>query len=139
MATVDVHDLESAMLLLDADQDAQAWICRSTGAVLIRSDEIGEPAVVLPDNVDDDAYFTPIPCARRLDLGRQLVFGFVQSEMPDEYDAVHQLFRHPGAYGRYSRLLDRLGLRDRWHRYRDEQTRAALRAWCEDHGFSLKD
>jgi len=56
MATVDVHDLESAMLLLDADQDAQAWICRSTGAVLIRSDEIGEPAVVLPDNVDDDAY-----------------------------------------------------------------------------------
>lgn len=139
MTTVDVHDLESAMLLLDADRSAEAWVCRSSGVVLIQSDEVGEPVEAIPDNVNDSAYFTPIPSARGLDLGQELVFGFVKSDMPDEYDAVRQLFRRPGAYGRYSQLLDRLGLRERWHRYRDEQTRAALRTWCEDHGFNLKE
>jgi len=137
MTTVDTHDLETAITLLDASVGAEAWVCRDTGVVLVRSDEVGEPAGPVPDDVDDGDRYVPVPSARDLELGQALVFGFVRSEIPSEYDAVRELFRRPGAYGRYSRLLDGLGLRDRWHKYRTERTRAALHAWCEDKGFTL--
>ncbi|WP_306397043.1 hypothetical protein [Telluria beijingensis] len=137
MTTVDVNDLETAMTLTDAGTGAEAWVCRDTGAVLIRSDEVGEPAGPVPADVDDGDRYVPVPSARDLHLGQALVFDFVRAEIPSEYDAVREIFRRPGAYGRYSRLLDGLGLRDRWHQYRDERTRAALNAWCDDNGFTL--
>jgi hypothetical protein len=67
------------------------------------------------------------------------VFRFVEDAMPQEYEQVRQIFRKKGAYGRFSKLLDSLGLRDNWHRFRDEQTAAALRAWCEENGFRLQE
>ena len=137
MTTVDADELETAMTLLDTPGGAEAWVCRDTGAVLIRSDEVGEPAGPVPDDVNDGDRYVPVPAARDLDLGQALVFDFVRSEIPGEYDAVRELFRQPGAYGRYSRLLDRLGLRDRWHQYRTERTRATLNAWCELNGFNM--
>ena len=57
--------------------------------------------------------------------------------MAQEYDRVRQMFRKPGAYARFGKLVDDRGLRDQWHRFRDEQTRAALANWCDENGLRL--
>jgi hypothetical protein len=62
-------------------------------------DELDEAAV-------DCEAMVAIPHKNDLDLGQSLVFEFVASTLPDEYDRVRDIFRHRGAYGRFKDLLD---------------------------------
>jgi hypothetical protein len=136
--TIDFHELEDAMLLA-GDAAAEAWVCRETGKIHIRSDLIDEEAEAVPDDIDEYDKYLPLPDSHDLDLGNVLVFRFVENSMPQEYEQVREIFRKKGAYRRFSNLLDSLGLTDEWHRFRDEQTVAALRAWCEENGFGLQE
>ena len=135
MATVDLDELENAVLLVSGNGAVEAWVCRDTGSVHLRGSDIPEEAGPLPADIDTSGRFVSVPDARSLDLGQALVFGFAEAELPDEYDRVRQMFRRPGAYGNFSRLLDGRGLRERWHAFRDQRTVAALRAWCEENGL----
>ena len=138
MASVNAGDLEIAMTLVSGQNYlAEAWVCRETGKVFVRSDEVDPIMEPIPDDIDDDEKYLPIPDARSLDLGHTLVFRFTEAEMAQDYEQVRQMFRRSGAYGRFNRLVDDRGLRERWHRFRDEQTRAVLAAWCEENGLTL--
>jgi hypothetical protein len=135
--TVDFGELEDAMLL--AGDEAEAWVCRETGKIYVKSDlNFGEEADELPDDIDTSDQYIPLPGSRDLDLGHDLVLRFVEVEMPQEYEQVRQMFRKKGAYGRFSNLIGSMGLTDQWHRFRDEQTETALRSWCEDNGLDLQ-
>ena len=138
MASVNAEDLETAVTLVsDQNYLAEGWVCRETGKVYVRSDEVGPVMDEVPDDVEDDEKYVSIPDARSLDLGHTLVFNFTEAEMAQEYDRVRQMFRRPGAYRHFGKLVDERGLRDRWHAFRDEQTRAALKAWCEENDLQL--
>ena len=139
MITVDANELEDAVLVVSAPTDsAEAWVCLDTGTVYVRSDCIPEEAGPLPADIDSSERYVSVPDARHLDLGQALVFAFVEAELPDEYDRVRQMFRRPGAYRQFGRLVDDRDLRDRWHAFRQERTLAALRAWCAENGLQLK-
>lgn len=136
MVKVNADELENAMILVEPPTSGEAWVCRSTGKVIVRSDLVPENEPV-PEDVDDDGKYAAVPGLKQLDLGHALVFDFVMEHMPDAEDEVHRMFRRPGAYRNFSQLLDGRGLRERWHAFRDERTQAALRAWCEDNGMTL--
>jgi hypothetical protein len=139
MATVNAEDLETAVTLVsDQNYVAEGWVSRATGKVYVRSDEVGPVMDEVPDGVEDDEKYLSIPDARSLDLGQTLVFNFVEAELPNEYDRVRQMFRRPGAYRQFNKLVDDRDLRERWHAFRDEQTRAALKGWCEENGLQLE-
>jgi hypothetical protein len=59
----------------------------------------------------------------------------VEEKLPGLRREVEEVFRRPGAYRRWSDLLDAQGQRDAWHEYRDAATREALREWATDEGF----
>jgi hypothetical protein len=64
-----------------------------------------------------------------------LAYRFTEEHMPGDYDQVRALFRKSGAYGRVSDLVHKRGLRDAWHKFRDDETKAALHEWCEAKGL----
>jgi hypothetical protein len=136
MTSVNADELENAMILVDDPGSGEAWVCPATGKVYVRSDVVGE-LEPLPDDIDEEGRYIPVPGQRSLDLGQALVLNFVRQHSPADEDEVRQLFRRAGAYGRFSALLDKRGLRDRWHAFREEQTLEAMRAWCEGHGLAL--
>lgn len=137
MVKVNKDALENAMILADGPGSAEAWVCRRTGRIIVRSDLIDDEDEPVPDDVDDDDKYVAVPGLNQLDLGQALVFDFVEEHMPDAEQDVRQFFRRSGAYRRFSNLMDGHGLRDRWHAFREERTQAALRAWCEDNGLAL--
>lgn len=136
MVEVNKDELENAMILADQPTSGEAWVCRTTGKVIIRSDFVHEDEPV-PEYVDEYEKYVSVPGLKRLDLGQALVFDFVMEHLPEAEYEVHRMFRRPGAYRRFSRLLDDRGLRERWHAFRDERTQAALREWCEENGLTL--
>lgn len=136
MISVNKDELENAMILMDGPASGDAWVCRRTGRIIVRSDLVDKEDEPVPEDVDDDKYVA-VPGLKRLDLGQALVFDFVIEHLPDAEGEVRLMFRRPGAYRRFSNLVDDRGLRERWHAFRDERTQAALRAWCEENGMSL--
>lgn len=136
--TVDFDELEDALMMLGGPySNAEAWVCLDTGKIHVRSELIDEEEEQLPDDIDTSDRYIALPDSRELDLGHDLAFRFTEAEMPQEYERVREIFRKKGAYGRFSHLVESHRLRDKWHRFRDEQTEAALRAWCEENGLEL--
>ena len=138
MATVYAEDLEDAVLMVsEAGSGARAWVSLDTGEVHVRAEGIDEELAPLPADIDTSARHVPVPNIRALDLGMQLVFDFADAAMPDDGERVRQMFKRPGAYGLFSSLVEERGLTDRWHDFREAQTRAVLAAWCEANGLEL--
>jgi len=138
VVAVNVDDLEDAVLLVsDPDTPGEAWVCPDTGAVHVRSELVDEALAPLPDDIDTSDRYIPVPHMRQLALGLELVFDFADAALPDEADDVRKMFKRPGAYGKFSDLVEQRGLTDRWHAFREAQTRAVLGAWCEEHGLAL--
>ena len=139
MTTVDVNELEDAVLMVsDPSHGAQAWVSLDTGTVYRRAEGFELEAEPLPEDIATSDRFAEVPGSCSLDLGQVLVFDFVEAEMPDEYDHVRRMFQRQAAYRHFNKLVDDRDLRDRWHAFRNERTVAALRAWCEEHGWQLK-
>jgi len=138
MPLVNAEDLEDAVLMMsEAATSAKAWVSLDTGAVHVRSDLVPADLAPLPDDIDTSERYVPVPTVNNLDLGMQLVFDFVDATMPDDDEYVRQMFKRSGAYRRFSDLVEERGLTDRWHHFREAQTRAVLASWCEDHGLEL--
>lgn len=136
MSHVDLSELENAMIMVDGTGSmTRAWVSRETGIVHVRNDDYMDDEAPLPADVEDDDRYVPVPGIHELDLGKQMVFRFTREYLPGDEEKVRDIFRKKGAYARFSSLLDQCGERDNWHRFRDEQTAAALREWCEDNGL----
>jgi hypothetical protein len=140
MAQVSLDELENAVIVIDDGcGEAKGWVSRETGMIHLRDNEYMDDEAPLPAHVDNDDSYVPIPGARELGLGHELVFRFAAQHLPGDRETVRELFRTKGAYARFSRLLETRGATDEWHRFRDEETKAALRSWCEGNGLQVKD
>jgi hypothetical protein len=138
MATVNAEDLEDAVLMVsEAGTGTEAWVSLDTGEVHVRSELVDQELAPLPADIDSSERYVPVPDMRTLELGLELVFDFADAAMPDDAGRVRQMFRHAGAYRHFSELVGERGLTDRWHDFREAQTRAALAGWCEENGLAL--
>lgn len=111
-----------------------AVLCKDTGRIYYSSesgaiDEIG-------DEIDCDE-FIHIPHKNDLDLGEQLVFKFVEMNLPDEYNTVRQIFGYHGAYGTFKYLLQSKGLLQSWYDFENKCEKEELLKWCEDNEIEL--
>lgn len=138
MPVVNAEDFEDAVLMVsEAGTGDEAWVSLDTGEVHVRSEMVDPALAPLPEDIDTSERYVPVPSMHTLDLGMQLVFDFVDAAMPDDEERVRTMFKRAGAYRHFSDLVAERGLTDRWHDFREAQTRAALAAWCAEHGLEL--
>ena len=78
-----------------------------------------------------------IPHKNDLDLGRDLVFEFVEKFLPEDENKVDQFFSQRGAYSRYKNLLESKGLLDQWHQFENKSELIALSLWCEENEIDI--
>jgi hypothetical protein len=78
-----------------------------------------------------------IPHKNDLDLGRNLVFEFVEQYLPGDYERVRQIFRRRGAYGRYKALLEDRGFLKKWYDFENTRETETIRQWCVDNEIDL--
>ena len=115
--------------------DNSAILNRETGEIYYIS-ELGD-SDELPDDVDDPDKYIDIPDKYALDLGKRLVFQFVEGNIPEEIARVEKYFRQRGAYSKYKSLLEQKGLLDQWHKFEDDKRKEALIEWCKDNGIEI--
>jgi ribosomal protein S18 acetylase RimI-like enzyme len=134
-----LSDIQDAFLFVSGAPRGMhtAILCKHTGQIRNRSegadlDEIGE------EEVDWNACIE-IPHRNDLDLGRKLVFEFVESALPSDYDRVRQIFRKRGAYRRFKDFLESKGLLDRWYDFENQRQEMALRRWIQENNIELSD
>jgi hypothetical protein len=115
-----------------------AYVCRETGKILwqFASDEDAEE---LPDDIEDEDKYIPIPGKRELDLGKPLVLAFARECLPDDYQKAREMFSRRGAYARFNDLLDYRNARQQWYEYRDKAEEEALRTWCKENSIEVVD
>ena len=114
-----------------------AVLCKDTGRILYRS-EMGDLDEIGNEDLDWDTCIE-IPHKNDLDLGRRLVFEFVESHLPDGYHRVQQIFGRRGAYGRFKDFLESKGLLQSWYDFENQRQEQALRDWCEENGIEISD
>jgi hypothetical protein len=93
----------------------------------------------LPDDIDDEEKYLPIPDKRELDLGKPLVLAFAREFLPHDFDEVRRIFSKRGAYAHFKSLLAKRNAIDQWHDFEDKATEQALREWCELHDIEVVD
>lgn len=133
---INFSDLEDAFLFVSSDQPFMnsALINKKTGEMFYQSEMAGINE--FPEDADSENYIS-IPHKNDLDLGKDLVFDFISSHLPKKLDEVYNMFRAKGAYTRFKSLLNSTGLLDKWHDFEDEQTKSALRQWCNENGLQI--
>jgi hypothetical protein len=115
-----------------------AYLSLDTGKIHLVSDLYGVMEEdEAPEDVETSDRYLAIPHRNELDLGRDLVLRFVDRELPGDSDAVGDMFRRKGAYGRFKQLLEARGALERWHDYEERTVEEALQAWCQEKGIRL--
>ncbi len=131
------EDIELAYQSVSFGQygENSAWLDKSSGKIYWHS-ESGDSDEI-PEEVWESHDVIEIPHKRDLGLGRRLVFKFVESTIPDDYDRVREIFSSRGAYARYKVLLDSKGVLQKWYDFENAAEENALRQWCEENNIEL--
>jgi hypothetical protein len=108
---------------------------KETGEIFYTSDydDVDE----IPEEVYDRDDCIEIPHKNDLDLGRNLVFEFIEQYLPGDFERVRKIFRRKGAYGRYKDLLEDRGFLKRWYDFENTRRTETLREWCKDNEIKL--
>ena len=114
-----------------------AYLNRRNGESYLVSD-LGD-SDELPDDFDESDDYLRIPHWNDLDLGRELVFEFVERRLPAAFEQVRDFFRRRGAYGRFRDLLEQNDLLDDWNSFQTERERAAMLEWCAMNGITVQE
>jgi hypothetical protein len=135
---ISFDDIEHAFLFVSMDQKFMnnAYLCKETGQIFYTS-EMGD-SDELPEDIDVTEKYATIPHKNDLELGKSLVFEFTSEYIPEELDRIYAYFRSRGAYSRYKDFLNQRGLLDKWHKFEDERTKAAINEWCQDNSIEIK-
>jgi hypothetical protein len=138
MARFTFSDIEDAFMYVGSAMYGMnsAVLCKDTGKILYRSEMAGIDEIADEEDIDWDQC-VEVPHQNDLDLGRNLVFEFVEEHLPDDYGQVRQMFRRSGAYSRYKALLDRRGLLQAWYDVENNREEQALRRWCRENVIDL--
>jgi hypothetical protein len=132
------EDIEEAYNFVSSCQPFMhfAIISKSTGKTYYRS-EMYDDYDEMPEDIEENDDYVVIPHKNDLDLGKRLVFAFVNNEIPELYDKVQSIFSRKGAYGRYKELLSEIDLLDKWYEFENSETKKALYEWCEDNKLKI--
>jgi len=112
-----------------------AILCKDSGRIYYRS-ETGTIDEIDEEELDCDV-FIEIPHKNDLDLGRELVFEFVELHLADEMTSVQRIFQERRAYGRFKDLLERKGMLQRWYDFENLREEEALHQWCTENEICL--
>lgn len=123
---------------VDSPYDQGAYINPATGAIFYVSPEI-EAESETPDDFETSDRYIAVPHKKDFNLGRDLVFSFVDDELPEHFETVAGFFRRKGAYRRFKDFLDRRDLLDQWHAFESRATENELRAWAKAQGIEFTD
>jgi hypothetical protein len=138
MAAVNLDELEHAALVVD--DGAKALVARATGMIHLLNDDYMDEEAPVPADADSDAGhdYVVVPPASLLGIGDPLVLRFAATHLAGDQAAIRDLFNANDTDG-YARLLAERGATEAWQRFRDAETTAALRRWCDEHGLQTKD
>ena len=120
------------------DYDHLAYVCINTGAIWCVSRDGGGDEDV-PEDIEESDQYISIPHKNHLNLGRKLVFSFVDRELPRAADKVAEMFRRRGAWRRFKDYLASRDMLEKWYEFEAKSTEEALRAWCEECEIPLRD
>lgn len=136
---VTFRDLEHAFYFVSSFSPGMnsAYLNRDTGEVIYHS-EMGDQAETDDEDFDWDEWLI-IPHKNDLNLGRQLVFKFVETHLPEQYDQVRRIFRKRGAYRQCKILLESKGLLESWYEFESRHEKQALNEWCEENEVKLSE
>ena len=87
-----------------AGGENEGFVALQSGKIYLRladfddEDDAEEP---LPEDVDDEDKYVPIPDKRELGLGKSLVLNFASEVIPDDFEKVRRMFSRSGAYGAF--------------------------------------
>ena len=137
-APVKFNDLLAACEWVSSSSPAEndAFVSRITGKVHWSSSII-ELDDELPEDIEDGSIYVSVPHKRDLNLGKNLALTFAEEQLADSYEAVANIFRQRGAYGRFKELLGRKGRLQAWYDYETNATELALRKWGAEQGLSI--
>ena len=134
------RDIEDAMMFVSSAGygENSAILDKATGKIYYQSTfgDFEELEKFEEDEYDPDIHIE-IPHKNDLDLGKELVFQFVERIMPDSYDRVYNIFGKRGAYSRYKDLLDSKGLLQKWYDFEKQKEQAALIQWCQENEINI--
>jgi len=115
--------------------DHIAVLDKSTGKIYWDSESSEHHEI--PEELLDSDHAIEIPHKNNLGLGNQLVFDFVRSNIPDDYERIREIFSSRGAYARYKDFLESKDLLQSWYDFESKAQEKALREWCKDNGIEL--
>ena len=136
MAAVNLDELGHAALVVD--DGAKALVARATGMIHLLSDDYMDEEAPVPADGDGGGAYVVVPPASTLGIGDQLVFRFAAAHLAGDQAAIRELVGANDTDG-FARLLDERGATESWQRFRNEETRTALRRWCDAHGLPATD
>ncbi len=93
----------------------------------------------LPEDIEDGSIYIAAPHKNDLNLGRELVFDFVEAVAPQHQSKVESYFNQRGAYSKFKALLERESLLDEWYKYEAEAIRKALLWWASENRLHITD
>jgi hypothetical protein len=117
--------------------DNQAILNIATGEIVQKTGMLDEEE--FPEEVETSDNYIWIPHKDDLDLGKGLIFDFVDLYMPEEKKAAKRLFRfgRAGAVSGFVKLLESLGKIGQWREFEKEETRNALLDWCDENEIEI--
>ena len=108
-----------------------------TGEILQKSGMLDEEE--FPEDVEESDDVVWIPHRDDLDLGKELVFDFVERYLPREKKAVKAMFRFgsANALSKFLAHMERLGKLKDWRAFEKKETRNALLDWCDENEIEV--
>ncbi|MFC5547776.1 hypothetical protein [Massilia aerilata] len=139
MPAIKLDELENAAILVeDGAGSAHALVARDSGMIHLLNDEYMDEEAPLPGDIEAGGNYVPVPAASELGLGRELMRRFGIGHLQGDQQRLQDIFARQDPYDRFSRLLEERGLLDAWYGFRERETRAALEAWCRQHGLMFQ-
>ncbi len=139
--TIKYVDLESAFDFVSFGSFSvnEAYFSIKTGQFYWVSPNIDEGEEPIPDNLYESNEYIQVPSKHDLDLGKRLVFDFVNQFMGNDLETVSQIFSKKGAYSCYKDLLERKGMLEQWYKYEEQESKKALLEWAKQNEITLLD
>ena len=123
--------------------DRMAFVCRSSGRIVLTSDsdfdDAGASLGDVPQDLDDPQRYAILPSHRDLQLGKRVAVRFAQAQAPQVIEDVHACFASAGARERFDALMAEAGQLQAWRAHEAAAVEAALRAWAEEEGLTVTD
>jgi hypothetical protein len=116
----------------------QAYICLETGNIYFVSSISGAEEDA-PEDIETSDQYIMVPHKNDLGLGLDLVFSFVDKELPEEWNTVSEFFRRSGAYHRFKKMLESRNVLDKWYTFEATAVEKALREWCHESGIQYSN